>query len=111
MGIEVGEGPNAGLHGKGKGGYIEGVMANAWATGVCVRPDGLEWTVLRRTKESWDVHSRGSAVFGPAEGQAAEGGNADATARTLPPTEAVDAAHTDWGKWTSEGLRPNLTAV
>lgn len=110
-GNQAGEGPNAGLHGKGKGGYIEGVMANAWATGVCVRPDGLEWTVLRRTKESWDVHSRGSAAFGPAGGDDAAEGDGGETAATLPPPEASDSAHMDWGKWTAEALRPHLKSM
>ena len=36
-------------------------MAFSWATGVCVGGNRLEWTVLRRTKESWAVHARGEA--------------------------------------------------
>lgn len=84
-------------------------MANAWATGVCVGPDGLEWTVLRRTKESWDVHSRGSAAFAPAGGGSE--GDGDATVATLPPPEASDSSHMDWGKWTAEALRPHLKAM
>jgi Tfp pilus assembly protein PilN len=70
-------------------------MAKAWATGVCVRPDGLEWTVLRRAKESWDVHSRGAAAFAPAEGEEA-----------APPAVAMD-----WDKWTAEALKPHLKSM
>jgi hypothetical protein len=36
-------------------------MGTTWITGVCVRQNRLEWTVLRRTKESWDVHGHGEA--------------------------------------------------
>ncbi len=39
-------------------------MAGAWTTGICVRKDRLEWTVLRRTKEGWKAERSGEAVFG-----------------------------------------------
>lgn len=35
-------------------------MGSAWVTGVCLRPNGLEWTVLRRGKESWERVSQDS---------------------------------------------------
>ena len=57
-------------------------MATAWATGVCLHPNRLEWTVLRRVKESWEVFSRGSAARSEAEGEG--------------------------GGWTAAGLKPHL---
>lgn len=45
-------------------------MASSWITGVCVQPNRLEWTVLRRVKESWVISDRGSADGLPAEGGA-----------------------------------------
>jgi Tfp pilus assembly protein PilN len=42
-------------------------MAVAWVTGVCVGRNRLEWTVLRRAKESWEVHAQGSSER-PGEG-------------------------------------------
>ncbi len=52
-------------------------MATAWATGVCVHPNRLEWTVLRRVKESWEVASRGEAAR-PDAGEAGNGWSAAA---------------------------------
>lgn len=69
-------------------------MGKAWATGVCVRPDGLEWTVLRRGKDAWDVVSRGEAPFAPVEGE-----------------EAANPAAMDWDKWTAEALKPHLKSM
>ncbi len=40
-------------------------MGMAWRTGVCLRQHRLEWTVLRRAKESWEVHDHGEADLGP----------------------------------------------
>jgi hypothetical protein len=34
-------------------------MATSWITGVCVQQNRLEWTVLRRAKESWEVADQG----------------------------------------------------
>ncbi len=84
-------------------------MGNAWATGVCVRPDGLEWTVLRRAKESWEIHSRGAAAFAPAGG--AEEENAGTAVPTLPPPPTADPAHMDWDRWTAEVLKPHLKSM
>lgn len=39
-------------------------MAGAWTTGICVRKDRLEWTVLHRSKEGWKAERSGEAVFG-----------------------------------------------
>jgi len=36
-------------------------MSVSWITGVCVQQNRLEWTVLRRMKESWEVSDQGSA--------------------------------------------------
>jgi len=36
-------------------------MSISWITGVCVQQNRLEWTVLRRGKESWEVSDQGSA--------------------------------------------------
>ena len=81
-------------------------MASAWATGVCVRPDGLEWTVLRRTKESWEIHTRGTAPFAPAGGVLE--GDSEATAVTLPPPPVAEPARMDWDRWTADALKPHL---
>ena len=42
-------------------------MATAWITGVCWRQNRLEWTVLRRAKEAWEIAGQGQAEA-PAEG-------------------------------------------
>ncbi len=45
-------------------------MGASWITGICVKRNRLEWTVLRRAKEAWDVHSRGEAEWpGPPGGE------------------------------------------
>jgi len=36
-------------------------MSVSWITGVCVQQNRLEWTVLRRMKESWEISEQGSA--------------------------------------------------
>ena len=36
-------------------------MPQSWITGVNLRTDCLEWTILRRSKEGWTVFRRGSA--------------------------------------------------
>jgi len=36
-------------------------MSVSWITGVCVQQNRLEWTVLRRVKESWEISDQGSA--------------------------------------------------
>ena len=77
-------------------------MGNAWATGVCVRPDGLEWTVLRRVKESWEIHSRGAAPFAPVE----SGDSGD-----TPVPMGGNPAVMDWEKWTAEALKPHLKSM
>lgn len=66
-----------------------------------MRPDGLEWTVLRRGKETWDVVSRGQAGFARPEG--AEG---DADAGAPRPAGGMD-----WEKWTAEILKPHLKSM
>ena len=43
-------------------------MATAWITGVCVLPNRLEWTVLRRAKESWEIADQGQAELPAVEG-------------------------------------------
>ena len=55
-------------------------MATAWRTGVSWQANRLEWTVLRRAKESWLVHAQGQATAPHAEGEADEW-----TAATLKP--------------------------
>ena len=45
-------------------------MATSWITGVCWRQNRLEWTTLRRAKESWDIADQGRAEGPPAEGEA-----------------------------------------
>jgi len=47
-------------------------MGASWITGICVKRNRLEWTVLRRAKEAWDVHTRGEAEWpGPPGGEGA----------------------------------------
>lgn len=48
-------------------------MGTSWITGVCVRQNRLEWTVLRRAKESWEVHVRGEADLALPEAGVGEG--------------------------------------
>ena len=43
-------------------------MATAWITGVCVLPNRLEWTVLRRVKDTWEPAGQGGADLPGAEG-------------------------------------------
>jgi Tfp pilus assembly protein PilN len=38
-------------------------MATSWITGVCVQQNRLEWTVLRRVKEAWEISGRGSTAL------------------------------------------------
>jgi Tfp pilus assembly protein PilN len=45
-------------------------MATAWITGVCLRPNRLEWTVLRRAKEVWEIAAQGREDVPAAEGDA-----------------------------------------
>lgn len=45
-------------------------MESSWITGVCVQQNRLEWTVLRRAKESWEIADRGSAERPSTEGGA-----------------------------------------
>lgn len=45
-------------------------MAQKWITGVSLRKDCLEWTVLRRVKEGWAVARQGRAEL---EGRALDG--------------------------------------
>ena len=45
-------------------------MATSWITGVCLRQNRLEWTTLRRAKESWEIADQGRAEGPPAEGEA-----------------------------------------
>lgn len=66
-----------------------------------MRPDGLEWTVLRRGKDTWDVVSRGQADFARPEPGEGEGDAAG----------AVDSGVMDWGKWTAEVLKPHLKSM
>ena len=40
-------------------------MSISWITGVCVQQNRLEWTVLRRMKESWEISDQGSAPIPP----------------------------------------------
>ncbi|NLB65859.1 MAG: pilus assembly protein PilM [Lentisphaerae bacterium] len=44
-------------------------MSASWCTGVCVRRNRLEWTVLRWAKNAWDVHSHGAADLPGAPGE------------------------------------------
>ncbi|MDD2241169.1 MAG: PilN domain-containing protein [Kiritimatiellae bacterium] len=45
-------------------------MGAGWITGVCVKQDRLEWTVLRRVKEVWEVQTHGAADLpGPLGGE------------------------------------------
>ena len=43
-------------------------MATSWITGVCVQQNRLEWTVLRRVKESWEIADQGNAPLSSGEG-------------------------------------------
>ena len=43
-------------------------MATSWITGICVRQNRLEWTVLRRVKEAWEIASQGDAAVPASEG-------------------------------------------
>ena len=43
-------------------------MAMSWITGVCIQQNRLEWTVLRRAKESWEVSDQGHADLPGSEG-------------------------------------------
>jgi Tfp pilus assembly protein PilN len=43
-------------------------MATSWITGVCVQRNRLEWTVLRRVKEAWEIADQGSAALSVSEG-------------------------------------------
>ena len=43
-------------------------MALAWITGICIQPNRLEWTVLRRAKEAWELADQGQAELPAAEG-------------------------------------------
>lgn len=45
-------------------------MDTSWITGVCARQNRLEWTVLRRVKDAWEIFGHGAA-----EMPAATGGN------------------------------------
>ena len=45
-------------------------MATAWITGICLRPNRLEWTTLRRAKEVWEIASQGREDVAVAEGEA-----------------------------------------
>ncbi len=47
-------------------------MATSWITGVCAQQNRLEWTVLRRVKDAWEIADQGSAEL-PASAGAAEG--------------------------------------
>ncbi len=43
-------------------------MATSWITGIYVQQNRLEWTVLRRMKESWEVADQGAASLPVPEG-------------------------------------------
>ena len=43
-------------------------MATAWITGICLRPNRLEWTALRRAKEVWEIVAQGHEDVPAAEG-------------------------------------------
>ena len=43
-------------------------MATSWITGVCMRQNRLEWTVLRRAKEAWEIADQGRADLPAGEG-------------------------------------------
>ena len=43
-------------------------MATSWITGIYVQQNRLEWTVLRRVKEVWEVADQGAALLSPPEG-------------------------------------------
>lgn len=44
-------------------------MAIAWITGICLRPNRLEWTTLRRAKEVWEIAAQGREEVSAAEGE------------------------------------------
>ncbi len=44
-------------------------MATSWITGVCLWPNRLEWTTLRRAKESWEIAGQGQETWSAAEGE------------------------------------------
>lgn len=46
-------------------------MATSWITGVCLRSNRLEWTTLRRVKESWEIAGQGRETWPLAEGERA----------------------------------------
>ena len=48
-------------------------MGMTWVTGVCLRNARLEWTVLRRAKEAWEVHAQGEADGPPESGEGGGG--------------------------------------
>ncbi len=43
-------------------------MATSWITGIFVQQNRLEWTVLRRVKESWEIADQGTGSLSAAEG-------------------------------------------
>ena len=43
-------------------------MATSWITGIYVQQNRLEWTVLRRVKESWEIADQGTASLPASEG-------------------------------------------
>lgn len=45
-------------------------MGTAWITGICLRPNRLEWTTLRRAKEVWEIAAQGREDVAAAEGEA-----------------------------------------
>ncbi len=45
-------------------------MDASWITGVCARRNRLEWTVLRRVKDAWEIFGHGAAETPPAAGGA-----------------------------------------
>ncbi|NLD90077.1 MAG: hypothetical protein GX634_07040 [Lentisphaerae bacterium] len=47
-------------------------MAVAYITGVCLQQNRLEWTVLRRGKEAWEIADQGSAPLTESAGGAGE---------------------------------------
>ena len=44
-------------------------MATSWITGVSLRRNRLEWTTLRRAKESWEIADQGHEDWPPPEGE------------------------------------------
>lgn len=43
-------------------------MDTSWITGVCARQNRLEWTVLRRVKDAWEIFGHGAADLPAAAG-------------------------------------------